>query len=152
MEPLIKVLRKEHPELKFTEGDMLCWSPKTKEIHYCNSSDSGSILGVLHEIGHATLNHSTYKTDLELLQKEVLAWEQALKLAEKYQVPLQNAPSHVEDCLDTYREWLYRRSLCPTCGMNGVQKTTTRYICTNCTFVWRVSPSRFCRPYRNKTD
>lgn len=152
MEPLIKALRKDHPELKFIKGEILCWSPRAKEIRYCSSDDSSSVLGVLHEVGHAKLKHYTYKTDLELLQKEVLAWQQAIRLAQKYNLQLQNGPSHVEDCLDTYREWLYRRSLCPDCGMNGIQETPRRYICMNCTNAWKVSPSRFCRPYRNKTD
>lgn len=148
MKPLVKALRKDYPELSFIEGDSLCWSPESKQVRFRADDKKESVLGLLHEIGHANLGHSSYDTDIELLQKEVIAWREALRLAEKYGYSLERVASHIEDCLDSYRDWIFKRSTCPSCGLNGIEHTQHHYYCINCTHRWTVSFSRFCRPYR----
>lgn len=148
MENLILSLKKDYPNLTFVEGSLLCWSPGKKQIYYKTTSDKKSICGVLHEIGHARLKHISYSSDMDLLHKEVLAWEEALLLAEQYGVSLDE--SHVQDCLDTYRDWLYKRSTCPNCQAKGIQSRFDAYICINCHKQWHVNNSRFCRPYRRQ--
>lgn len=147
MEKLIKLLRSDYPELTFLIGTQLCWSPERQEIYYNPGGGKDSAFGVLHEIGHARLGHRIYKTDVDLLKKEVSAWEEALTLAKKYGIELKQ--EYIQNCLDTYREWIYRRSICPDCRSTGLQDLETRYRCLNCAAVWRVSASRFCRPYRS---
>ncbi|MGH7157731.1 MAG: hypothetical protein ACREGD_01445 [Candidatus Saccharimonadales bacterium] len=146
MEPLIKALRRDFPHVTFVRGEQPYWSPKTKEVYFCTDGGDEKALGVLHEVGHALLGHTNYNTDIDLLEKEALAWAEARKLATRYKIQINGA--HIEDCLDTYREWIYRRSTCPVCSLNGVERSTRHYYCINCTENWTVGLSRFCRPYR----
>lgn len=146
MEKLIERLRNDHPQLVFRPGHAHCWSPKDGQILYENTDKAHNIEGLLHEIGHARLQHKGYVSDLELLQKEVDAWEEARRLAKKYGVPF--SAEHMQDCLDTYRDWIYKRSTCPQCLSAGLQKDEHHYQCLNCTHIWSVTASRFCRPYR----
>jgi hypothetical protein len=146
MEKLIHKLRSDHPDLTFSSSSALCWSPSNNQISYPDKTDDSALAGLLHEVGHARLGHREYVNDLELLQKEVEAWQEALRLAETYGITI--SQDHIEDCLDTYRDWVYKRSLCPLCSMAGLQRAETQYFCINCSHTWRVTASRFCRPYR----
>lgn len=146
MEKLIEQLRKDHPSLEFRPGHSHCWSPEFGQILYKNTDSAHNIEGLLHELGHARLRHDSYKSDLELLRKEVDAWEEAMRLAEVYGVPFDK--EHMQDCLDTYRDWVYKRSTCPQCLSTGAQGSEQLYYCINCSNVWGVTASRFCRPYR----
>jgi len=146
MDELITRLTADFPTLRFVEGKKLCWSPDGEQIFYQNTGSGEAVNGLLHEVAHAVLGHRTYQSDLELLQKEVDAWQQARSLARKYGIVLD--PEHVQNCLDTYRDWIFKRSRCPVCGTHGMQRTKTQYGCFNCDHLWSVSNSRFCRPYR----
>ena len=141
----------DHPRLSFIPDESFYWSPQDNAIHY-NPSRLVDIEGswsLIHELAHGLLGHKTYKTDYELLSYEVVAWEKALQLAPVYDLIID--PDHIEECLDSYREWLYARSTCPTCKLNSLQIKPDAYKCLNCLCKWQVSPSRFCRPYRLKT-
>jgi len=146
MELLVRKLQQDHPELTFNASSALCWSPGSNEIRYANNSEEAAFAGLLHEVGHARLGHKGYKRDFELLQKEVAAWKEALDLSKQYGIVISD--DHVQDCLDTYRDWVYKRSLCPACELAGLQEAETRFRCINCAHSWRVTASRFCRPYR----
>jgi len=146
MEKLISKLRADHPRLVFKPGLAHCWSPEHGQILYENTSKTHNIEGLLHELGHARLQHKGYASDLELLQKEVDAWGEAQGLAKTYEVPFSD--DHMQDCLDTYRDWIYKRSTCPKCLSTGLQRDEQHYHCINCAHVWGVTASRFCRPYR----
>lgn len=147
MEKLIQRLRADYPDVTFSAGSQLCWSPESREVHYGAQGSPADMHGVLHEIGHARLGHSTYSSDADLLIKETLAWEEAVQIAGRYGLSI-NA-EHIQDCVDTYRDWLHKRSLCPICKMNGFQQPGSwDYCCINCGHKWRVTAARFCRPYR----
>ena len=148
MDKLIKQLQIDYPTLQFESGLVFCWSPKQQSVVF-NASKQGDIVGIwslLHEVGHALLEHKDYSSDFELLQMEAAAWEEAEELAKKYK-HLINA-DHIQDCLDTYRDWLYQRSTCPSCMNCSLQTDPSTYSCFNCNAVWHVSQSRMCRPYR----
>lgn len=149
MRTLVKKLAADHPHLKFVAASSFYWCPETSEVYYdiSKARQPSAKWSLLHETSHALLGHSSYKADLELLQLEVAAWEHALELADDHGITID--PEYVQDCLDTYRDWLYRRSLCPGCGSQCLQAdATSHYRCHNCHTRWHVSPSRFCRPYR----
>lgn len=148
MKKLLFKVRADFPALTITPGERFSWSPKNREIIYKKGSlnDTANQWALLHELGHATLGHNTYKSDFELLQLEVAAWEEAVVLAKKYQLFIDE--DHIQDCLDTYRDWLHRRSTCPTCGNRSLQENAQEYACFNCGCRWHVTASRFCRPYR----
>lgn len=150
MEKLIHRLKQDHPGLAFNSGRSHCWSPDKGQILYAGDEKSHGIEGLLHELGHARLGHDSYSSDLELLQKEVEAWQEALCLAGLYEVKLDE--EHMQDCLDTYRDWLHKRSTCPNCSSIGIQKDKNQYNCLNCAHAWRVSAERFSRPYRRSKD
>ena len=148
MQKLLDSLKDAFPSLRFTAGNTFYWSPETNEVFYKTSTtDSNHIWSLLHETGHGLLGHAHYKTDVELLKMEVAAWDKAKGLAQHFGVAIDE--EHIQDCLDTYRDWLYRRSLCPGCGTQCLQAdASSHYRCFNCHTRWHVSPSRFCRAYR----
>lgn len=149
MEKLLKELTVSFPDLNFAQGSRCRWSPADKTITYTTEgSDEEAVWALFHELAHADLNHISYEVDVELLLMEVAAWQKAKELAENHGYTIDE--DHIQDCLDTYRDWLDQRSTCPTCGNNSLQHGPEEYRCFNCQTVWRVSASRFCRPYRQK--
>lgn len=149
MRQLLTKLQLRFPGLRFTAGDQFCWSPETSEIFYkAGASGETAEWSLLHETGHALLEHKNYTGDFELLYLEVAAWEQARLLSEGLDISIDE--DHIQDCLDTYRDWLYKRSICPSCRTKCLQQDTQQhYRCFNCHTTWRVSASRFCRAYRS---
>lgn len=149
MQKLLAKLRTDFAELEFRPSKTFYWSPKEQVIHYReNAVDDASNWSLLHELSHALLKHKNYTTDFELLQMEVAAWAKAEEIAKHYQQTID--PDHVQDCIDTYRDWLYQRSTCPTCTACSLQSDHRTYNCLNCGTTWHVSASRLCRPYRRK--
>lgn len=147
MDTIIDKLLKIIPGIVISPGESLRWSPKTKEITYPRADTSAeAIWGLLHEAGHAKLGHTNYALDIDLLLHEVAAWEQAVVLGKRLKVPVDG--EYVQDCLDTYRDWLHQRSTCPRCGIVSFQEDVSTYRCFNCRNRWSVSQSRLCRPYR----
>jgi len=149
MDELVNTLMSHFPSLRFTAGRQFCWSPETGEIIYrAKARGRQAAWSLLHETGHALLKHQGYKGDFELLKLEIDAWQRARRLAGDLKLTI--SEDHIEDCLDTYRDWLYKRSICPTCNAKCLQQGDfVHYRCFNCHTVWRVTASRFCRAYRS---
>ena len=136
--------------ITFTPARSYYWSPKESTVFYQeNDASEVGLWTLLHEACHGLLGHKTYESDFELVLLEVAAWERAEKLAENFGLKISH--DHVQDCLDSYRDWQYKRSLCPTCDLGGVQIDQKTYTCLFCNGTWNVSAARFCRPYRRKT-
>lgn len=135
---LLNRLKKDHPSFHFVESDHFAWQPEISTILW--SIDGSAQL--LHELGHAILGHDLFNRDIELLGMERDAWEEARKLAKKYDIDLDTTT--VEDDLDTYREWLHARSTCPRCNVNGIQVAKDLYQCLICDAKWRVNDARVC--------
>ena len=148
MKDLLKKLKKDYPNIKFIEADKFYWSPKEQTVFYKHTVDVAGSWALIHELSHGVLQHKTYHSDFELLQLEVAAWETAKDIAKSYKIAI--AEDHIQDCLDTYRDWLHARSKCPACGDHGLQIDPHTYECINCFTQWRVSTERFCRAYRKK--
>lgn len=148
MDSLLAKLQTDFPDVSFQAGSMFSWSPTKQTIIYHQTAGDEPVAAwsLLHELGHAQLAHQTYSTDFELLQLEVAAWEAARQLAGQYNYELDD--NHIQNCLDTYRDWLYQRSTCPRCTNCSLQIDATTYSCFNCGTSWHVSPSRLCRAYR----
>ena len=147
MKSLLKSLQKDYPQISFASAARFYWSPKDQVVYYDpNKNDIAAQWALLHELCHGLLGHSNYKTDFELLQLEAAAWHKAKEVAKKYSVVIDE--DHLQDCLDTYRDWLHARSTCPACTEHGLQRVNRVYTCINCANEWLVSSSRFCRPYR----
>lgn len=149
MQKHINKLQELFPRLQFTAGKQFYWSPATGEIFY-NAEANGrkALWSLLHETGHALLGHNSYKADFELIRLEVEAWEKAKQLADRLSIEIDD--DHIQDCLDTYRDWLYKRSVCPNCNTKCLQQGDfVHYRCFNCHTVWKVGSNRFGRAYRS---
>ncbi len=138
-------LKKSHPDVIFKESDRSRWSPETKTIHF-KASGKYSLWSLLHEVGHMVCDHTSYDSDIGLLRMEVAAWKKARQIAAEFNVTIDE--DHIQKCLDTYRDWVYKRSSCPVCTQAGLEKEHGTYSCINCPSKWKVSSARFCRPYR----
>lgn len=142
---VLEQLRQDFPSIEFVNSDRFQWSPEEKIIYYVEKAENGE-WSLLHEGGHMLCGHMNYINDLGLLRMEVEAWEKARELAAKYGFKIDQR--HIDKCLDTYRDWVYKRSTCPKCTQAGIEKTTGHYHCINCKHLWKVSSERFCRTYR----
>lgn len=140
-------LKKDLPDINFIKGDAFRWSPSESIIYYQDSEDTTSLL---HEVAHALLRHTAYNHDVELLAIEREAWNVVTDdLSKRYDVQIDK--ENIEITLDTYRDWLHSRSLCPTCEATGIQKDKNHYICLACDTSWRVNEAKTCALRRYKT-
>ena len=148
MDKLIASLQAKFPHITFTAGKQFRWSPETSKIFYrASAKDREALWSLLHETGHALLGHTSYRGDFELLQMELAAWQRACQLGEEFGIEI--SEDHIQDCLETYREWLYKRSICPNCSTKCLQQDdAASYGCHNCGTNWQVSSDRFARTYR----
>ncbi len=93
-------------------------------------SEPFSELLFLHELGHAVLKHKDFRMDVIRLKMENSAWEEAKKLALKYGIKVDE--DLIQDELDTYRDWLHKKSRCPDCGLTRFQTPDGQYHCPRC--------------------
>ena len=147
---LFDKIRGDFPDIDFVESTRFAWHAGARHIAFVPDAltDERSVWALLHELGHAQLGHADYTTDIELLQLEVAAWVQAHKLAEQYGIKIDQ--DYIEDCTDSYRDWLHVRATCPDCFCRALQRSKHLYHCHNCQTEWRVTRSRLCRPYRRR--
>jgi hypothetical protein len=97
---LLKRLQKDFTEYTFVRADDFRWSPDMNQISFRSPQKISDIWTLLHEIAHATLNHRSFNLDIELINREVEAWEYAQNiLAPRYDLPIDQ--DHIEDHLDT---------------------------------------------------
>lgn len=140
-------LRADYPQFRFRRGTQDYWSPGSKTIIYNGERPLVDLeYGLLHELAHALLNHRNYTSDFELLKLESEAWQTASTIAKNYGIEINE--DHIQACLDTYRDWLHRRSSCPKCSMHVFQEDYDHYSCFNCQTKWSVGSDRFVRAYR----
>jgi hypothetical protein len=132
-------------DITFQPSEKFRWAPESKVVFY-NQESTHADWSLLHEVGHVICEHKNYNSDIGLLKMEVQAWQKARELAKKYNLEIDN--KHIEKCLDSYRDWLYKRSSCPVCSQAGIEKNTGVYQCINCKKKWQVTPEKFCRVYR----
>ena len=134
-------------KVSFQSSSDFHWDPVDKTIWYVEDvldSRHGQLL-LIHEVGHALLGHQEFNSDIDLLKKEVLAWVEARQIAQTCQIGFDE--ELVEQCLNTYRQWIDKRSTCPECQQTGYQSSGT-YHCFNCNHRWRVSNSQTTRVCR----
>jgi hypothetical protein len=137
---LLTQLRADYPHLTFApDAELFYWSASDQIIHIGPTSPHPDLL-TLHELGHATLGHTDYTLDISLLEMEVAAWSAARTLADHYQIAFDQ--DFVEQHLDTYRDWIHRRSECPHCHQTGYQTPTSIYHCPSCLTRWRTKINR----------
>lgn len=138
---LVAKLQNDFHDIHFRAGDYFYWSPLERTIVY--DSTSTDLPSLLHEVSHALLGHIHYHKDTQLLELERQAWEYAQKvLSGRYQVDI--TEEQIESPLDSYRDWLHARSLCPHCHATGFQTKQQEYTCPACRTHWHVNNARSC--------
>jgi hypothetical protein len=150
MQPIADLLIKlkaDYPHIVFIEGDDYRWLSGDRTLEYPRGEDNSFYL--LHEIAHSVLKHNNFRLDVELLAQERAAWDLVREsLAAHYDTLYDSTAA--EDALETYREWLHSRSLCPRCSQTGLQTKTSTYVCINCRCSWRPNDARRCALRRYK--
>jgi hypothetical protein len=143
---LIPKFTTTYPQFHFVASDTDKWSPDNETIYY---RTDGSPADLLHELAHALLGHDHYDRDVELIGIERDAWQCAkTTLGPLFSVTISD--DMVADAMDSYRDWLHARSLCPSCDASGVQ-TATLYRCLNCDTRWLVNDARTVALRRRQT-
>ncbi len=143
---LIKIQQK-YPKVTFVKESEFYWSSKDQSVHTGFKDYSETEYWTLfHEIAHCLLKHESFCTDYELLKMELEAWERAKPIARQFKKTI--SQEYIENCLDTYRDWLHKRSLCSQCNTNGIQVVRNQYRCITCNSAWGVTPKQSCRVYR----
>ena len=125
---LVDELKNDFPELSFREGINFLFRPPRTIFYNCDETFFELLL--LHEVSHAILKHRNFNTDLERVKMENEAWEKAKELASKYGVTVDEGL--IQDELDTYRDWLHKKSRCPKCGLTRFQTPDAKYHCPRC--------------------
>ncbi|MGI6612315.1 MAG: hypothetical protein ACOX0Z_01965 [Candidatus Nanosyncoccaceae bacterium] len=150
LEQLVKQLKSDHPEIKFIVGDNFCWSPASQTLFYKDNDQSPKSLHLLlHELAHAKLKHEGYFYDNELVKLELAAWEYSRhnfypRYVKKFNQAL------ADYYLEYYRNWLYKRSLCPNCQSTGQQADDLIYNCPICGQKWQSNEAKFTRIKKQK--
>jgi hypothetical protein len=139
-----KKIRQDHPDLDFVSGEEFVWSAKNKTVTYGPLEKPEDLWSLLHEISHAILAHADFETDIELLGKEAEAWDYAVRVLAPQHDDVAIDGEYVQAQLDSYRDWLHKRSTCPSCRQTGIQNATSSYSCVNCLTSWRVNDARKC--------
>ncbi len=124
----INLLKTTYPELKFKPGKRFAFRPP-KTIIYVEGEKNFKLL-VLHELGHALIGEFSFKTDVERLKIETKAWAKAKSLAKTFNIPFNE--TFAESELDSYRDWLHKKSLCKKCGLTRFQTPDGVYHCPHC--------------------
>ncbi|MBQ1540309.1 hypothetical protein IIZ72_01995 [Candidatus Saccharibacteria bacterium] len=121
-------IRRDYPDLKFVTGRKFAFRPPKTVVVGPEEPDDSLLL--LHELGHAILEHREFGTNVMRLKMERAAWEKARELANAYGVIFDD--DKVERELDTYREWLDKKSRCPKCGLTRYETPDGEYHCPKC--------------------
>lgn len=142
MEVLLEKLKTDFPDFRFVTGRKFAFRPPRTIVIESRKTGAGktgseevetetdSELLLLHEVGHATLGHRNFRMDAERLKMELAAWEKARELAKYYEVEFNDELMEME--LDSYRDWLHRKSRCPKCGLTRYQTPDGYYHCPRC--------------------
>ena len=121
-------VKSDYPEFRFREGKRFSFCPPKTIVVGPSEANDESLL--LHELGHALSNHETFDTGARRIKMEREAWEKARNIAPKYGVELDD--SLVEAELDTYRDWLDKKTRCPKCRLTCYQTPDGVYHCPRC--------------------
>lgn len=142
---IVEKLRVMFPNVNFVESNESSWSYKHKRIYY-NKNSATAQDDLLHEIGHMKADHHDYSSDTQLLKYESDAWKIAETVAKELDLTIDK--KYIEQCMDSYRTWIYSRSLCPVCHQVAIEGIGRTYKCINCSKKWKVGDNQKSRIYK----
>lgn len=125
---LLEQVKLDYPDFRFISGKKFAFRPSRTIVFEPKSSNWELLL--LHELSHAILGHRSFSVDVQRLKMESDAWEKAKELAKKYDVEIND--EFIQTELDTYRDWLHKKSRCPVCGLTRFETPDGVYHCPRC--------------------
>ncbi|MBR2994581.1 hypothetical protein IKF32_01540 [Candidatus Saccharibacteria bacterium] len=125
---LLEQVETDYPEYRFVLGKKFAFRPSRTIVVEPESSNFEMLL--LHELSHAILGHYSFDVDIERIKMESNAWEKAKELAKNYNIEMDD--EFIQTELDTYRDWLHKKSRCPNCGLTRFQTPDSQYHCPRC--------------------
>ncbi len=136
--------------LRYAPATYFAYDAAAEIINYDEGRLDCSVgqLCLLHETAHALLGHLNYSCDLELYLMEIAAWQKTIRLARRFEVPIDQA--YIDDCLASYEIWLSQRATCPDCGNFCLNKTEISFACFVCGCAWRVNDRKDCAVRRRR--
>ncbi len=148
--PDINTISADFPGVQFKPHSSFYWSAEQQCVFYKASTlnTETGVSHLLHELGHALHNHQRFTSGIQLLKIESEAWAKAREIAQSYDFIINEAL--VEQCLDSYRDWLHLRSTCPNCQAIAFESEAYNYHCFNCAQKWTVPLDQRTRCYRQK--
>ena len=129
---LVVRLMRDFPEINFVFGQRFKFRPPKTIIIAREGDGTFRDLLLLHEVGHALSGRFEFKTEVERLKIEVEAWEKARELCVRYGIKADE--ELIQGELDSYREWLHKKSRCPVCGLTRFQTPDSAWHCPGCDF------------------
>ena len=149
---ILRQIEADFPQFNFELNDNFSWQPKTQTITHPAIKNRDDTAQLLHELSYGLLEHSTYNRDIQLIDMERDAWKHTVKnLAPKYSINLSLSDEIIQDALDSYRNWLHDRSVCPNCNAVGFEHAKSLYRCINCQSEWQVNEAKYCHLRRHLT-
>lgn len=135
----IESIQNDFPQFIYKPARVNMYSPRNRTIHYDvkRITTSNGLMGVLHELGHAVLDHRSYKYDIELLNFEMDAWDFARQMAPRYGLKIDE--DHIRRSIATYDQWLSKRATCPDCSNFCLQHGRFEFRCFACGASWKVN-------------
>ena len=124
-EKLLEQIKLDYPEFRFVSGKRFSFRPPRTIVVGTEVANWEPQL--LHELAHALLKHRSFDNDIKRLRMEADAWEKAQELAAHYFIKIDE--NFIQTELDTYRDWLHKKSRCPECGLTRFQTPDGRYHC-----------------------
>ena len=128
-----------YPKQRFLPAGYFAYDAGEDVINYDPTllNQASGKLALLHEISHALLGHFHYRFDFELFAMEMDAWNMTRKLALKHSIALEE--QYIAQCMESYDNWLTKRSTCPKCHKFNMQSVPSRFQCYHCRTKWKVS-------------
>lgn len=143
---------KDFPNIRFIPGRFFMWAPHNRSITYDQRrvKTANGRAALLHEIGHAVLDHKIYKFDMELIKIEMDAWDFVRQNADRYALTIDE--DYIAECMESYDQWLSKRATCPDCNNFCLQKDRNQYSCFACGSKWTVNWRKDRRVKRTVTS
>ena len=137
--PLIEQLIQDYPDFCFRTGKKFAFrfafgAKNAKPTVFLGPPQPYFALQTLHELAHGLCGHKDWSNCISRLKCEREAWERAKTLFFKYQklIPDPWNEDFVETSLDTYRNWVHQKTLCPVCGLTRFQDENGIFHCPEC--------------------
>lgn len=128
-----------YPQQQFLPAGYFAYDASENIVNYDPEriKDNMGKLALLHEVAHSLLGHFHYLFDFELYSMEMDAWNMTRDLAQQHHV--QTNEAYIQQCMDSYDNWITERGTCPGCYEFNIQSIPGEFRCYRCKTRWEVN-------------